>query len=138
MIYGGSVDRKVYALDVASGDVRWSARVSGIIAGGVLLAGDTVFVGTSRPEGRVYALRRSTGKQIWRESTGPIGAPLALIDGVLLAQSERGEVLGLNPASGSVRWRRRTGVARIAAVSAGQGALPLPIRCSGFPALMGR
>jgi outer membrane protein assembly factor BamB len=123
MIYGGSVDRKVYAVNVASGDVRWSARLSGIIAGGVLLAGDTVFVATSRPEGRTYALRRSTGKQIWRASTGPIGAPLALIDGVLVAQSERGEVLGLDPARGSIRWRRRTGVARIAAVPGGPGAL---------------
>jgi outer membrane protein assembly factor BamB len=123
IIYGGSVDRKVYAVDVGSGDVRWSARLSGMIVGGVLIAGDTVFVGTSRPEGRVYALRRSTGKQIWRKGTNPIGAPLALVDGVLVAETQRGEVIGLDPATGRVRWRRPAGVARVAAVSAGSGHL---------------
>jgi eukaryotic-like serine/threonine-protein kinase len=92
-----------------------------MVVGGVLIAGDTVYVGTSRPEGRVYALRRSTGKQIWRKSTNPIGAPLALVDGILVAQTQRGEVIGLDPASGRIRWRQRAGVARVAAVSAGSG-----------------
>jgi outer membrane protein assembly factor BamB len=123
VIYGGSVDRKVYAVDVGNGDVRWSARLSGMLVGGVLLAGDTVYAATSRPEGRVYALRRSTGKQIWRKSLKPVGAPLALVDGMLLAQTQRGEVVGLNPATGQERWRRRTGVARVAAMPAGAGGL---------------
>jgi eukaryotic-like serine/threonine-protein kinase len=120
-IYGGSVDRKVYAVDLRNGDVIWSARLSGIVAGGVLIAGDTVFAATSRPEGRVSALRRKTGKHIWRRSVGSVGAPLALIEDVLIAQTQRGEVQALNPASGEVRWRRRTGVARVAAMPAGAG-----------------
>jgi outer membrane protein assembly factor BamB len=122
-IYGGSVDRKVYAVDIRNGDVRWSTRLSGMVAGGVLLAGDTVYAATSRPEGRIYALRRSNGKQIWRTSTNPIGAPLALVNGVLVAQTQRGDVLGLDPATGRVRWRRRAGVARVAAMPAGAGGL---------------
>jgi outer membrane protein assembly factor BamB len=122
-LYGGSVDRKVYALDVASGDVRWSTRLSGMVVGGVLVVGDTVFAATSRPEGRVYALRRSSGKQIWRKSTNPVGAPLALVDGVLVAQTQKGEVLGLDAATGEIRWRRRTGPSRIPAIPAGPGAL---------------
>lgn len=122
-IYGGSVDRKVYAVDVQSGDVRWSTRLSGMVVGGVLLAGDTVYAATSRPEGRVYALRRSSGKQIWRTSANPIGAPLALVDGVLVAQTQRGDALGLDPRTGVIRWRRRVGVARVAAMPAGAGGL---------------
>jgi eukaryotic-like serine/threonine-protein kinase len=122
-IYGGSVDRKVYAVDINSGDVRWSARLSGMVVGGVLLAGDTVYAATSRPEGRVYALRRMSGKQIWRTSTTPVSAPLALVDGVLVAQTQRGDVLALDPASGRVRWRHRAGVARVAAMPAGAGGL---------------
>jgi outer membrane protein assembly factor BamB len=120
-IYGGSVDRKVYAVDLRNGDVIWSARLSGIVTGGVLVAGDTVYAATSRPEGRVSALRRKTGKQIWRRSVGPVGAPLALIENVLIAQTQRGEVQALNPATGQLRWRRRTGVARVAAMPAGAG-----------------
>jgi outer membrane protein assembly factor BamB len=120
-LYGGSVDRKVYAVNLSSGDVRWSRRLSGMIVGGVLLAGDTVFAASSRPEGRVYALRRSTGKQIWRTSTPAIGAPLALVHGVLIAPTQRGEVIGLNPQSGKILWRRRLGVSRVAATPGGEG-----------------
>jgi outer membrane protein assembly factor BamB len=121
ILYGGSIDRKVYAVDLASGEVRWSSRLPGMIVGGVLLAGDRLYAASSRPEGRIYALRRSNGKQIWRTSTKPIGAPLALVGGVLVAQTQRGEVLGVDPATGQVRWRRREGVARAAAAPAGNG-----------------
>jgi outer membrane protein assembly factor BamB len=120
-LYGGSIDRKVYAVNLSSGDVRWSSRLPGMIVGGVLVSGDTVYAASSRPQGRVSALRISTGKQIWRVSTPPIGAPLALIDGTLIALSQQGEALGVDPAQGKIRWRRRLGVARTAAVPAGIG-----------------
>ena len=123
-LYGGSIDRKVYAVNLANGDVRWSSRLPGIIAGGVLVDGDTVFAASSRPQGRISALRRSSGKQIWRCSTPPIGAPLALIGGVLVALTQRGEALGIDPAHGKILWRQRVGFARIAAAAAGEnGAL---------------
>jgi len=122
-LYGGSVDRKVYAVNLSSGEVRWSSRLPGMIVGGVLLSGDTIFVASSRPEGRIAALHRLNGKQIWRVGTNPIGPPLALIDGVLVALTQRGVALGLTPATGAIRWRRRVGVARTAATPAGPGGL---------------
>jgi outer membrane protein assembly factor BamB len=122
-LYVGSIDRKVYAVNLANGDVRWSARLSGMVIGGVLLAGDTVFAASGRPEGKVYALRRARGKRIWQVSTGPVGAPLALVDGRLIAQTHRGEVLAIDPMKGKILWRRRTGVARTAAVPTGNGGL---------------
>lgn len=84
-----------------------------------------MFAASSRPQGRIDALRRPTGKQIWRRSTDPIGAPLALVEGVLIAQTQRGEVLGVDPTDGGLRWRRRVGVARVAAAPAGRGAVLL-------------
>jgi outer membrane protein assembly factor BamB len=122
-IYAGSVDRKVYAVALASGQTRWSARLGGLIGGGVLLSGDTIYAASSRPEGKVYALNARTGGRFWRTSTGPVGAPLALVDGVLVAETERGEIVGLAPGNGDVRWRRKLGVARIAAVPADSGTL---------------
>jgi outer membrane protein assembly factor BamB len=106
-LYGAGVDRKVYAVDLESGEVQWSSRLSGLVAGGVLVSGDTVFAASSRPEGRVYALERATGQRYWRVKTGP----------------QRGQLLGLNPADGSLRWRIRMGMARIAPVSVGRGAV---------------
>lgn len=124
-IYGAGVDRKVYALDLETGETLWSSRLSGLVAGGVLVAGDTLYVASSRPEGRVYALDRGTGRRIWRAKTGPVAAPLAMVDGTLLVSSQRGQLLGLAPADGSVRWRRRMGMVRVAPVSVGEGAVVL-------------
>ena len=122
-LYAGGMDRKVYAVDLASGEVRWSSRLSGMIVGGVLLSGDTVFVATSRPEGRIQALHKTKGKRLWRVTANPIAAPLALIEGTLIAETQRGEVLALDPHNGKVRWRRRVGTARGPAIPAGPGAV---------------
>ena len=122
-IYGAGVDRKVYAVDLESGEVRWTSRLAGLVAGGVLVSGDTLFVASSRPEGRVYALDRANGRRLWRTKTGPVAAPLALTDGTLVVSAQRGQLLGLDPATGRIRWRRSMGMARIAPVRAGAGAV---------------
>lgn len=116
--YGAGMDRRVYAVDLESGVIRWSTRLSGIVGGGVLLSGDTIYAGTSRPQGKVVALDRATGKKLWERRTGPIAAPLALSGGVLIAPTQMGEVIGLNPATGAIKWRRGVGVARVPAVPA--------------------
>jgi outer membrane protein assembly factor BamB len=123
ILYGAGVDRKVYAVDLENGEVRWSSRLAGLVAGGVLVAGDTLFVASSRPEGRVYALDRTTGRRHWRAKTGPVGAPLTIVDGMLIVPAQRGNLLGLDPATGRIRWRRRMGMARVAPVSVGGGAV---------------
>jgi outer membrane protein assembly factor BamB len=120
-LYGAGVDRKVYAVDLSNGQVEWSQRLSGIVAGGVLVSGDTVFAASSRPEGRVYALDRATGERIWREKTGAVGAPLALSDGVLLVATQRGDILGMGPGNGEFRWRRRLGTSRVAPLEVAEG-----------------
>jgi outer membrane protein assembly factor BamB len=122
-IYAAGVDRKVYALDLATGATLWSSRLSGLVAGGVLVSGDTVYAASSRPQGRVYALSRATGKQFWRAKTGPVAAPLALVAGTLVASAQHGELMGLDPADGSIRWRQRMRMARIAPVETGSGSV---------------
>jgi len=120
-LYGAGLDRKVYAVDVETGRTRWSSRLGGLIGGGVLVSGDTVFAASSRPEGRVYALDAESGHRFWRTRVGSVSAPLALAHGVLLVESQAGELVGLDPAKGDVRWRRKLGVARVAAVPADSG-----------------
>jgi outer membrane protein assembly factor BamB len=122
-IYGAGADRKVYAVDLATGQRRWSSRLGGIIAGGVLVLGDTVLAATSRPEGRVTALTAANGHRLWRTRTGPVSAPLSLVGGTLVVQTQRGDVLGLDPGTGHVRWRRKLGPARVAAVAVDSGAM---------------
>ena len=99
-VYAGSVDRKVYAVDLATGAVRWSSRLGGLIGGGVLVVGDTVYAASGRPEGKVYALDAHTGRGLWRTATGAVSAPLALIHGAVVAETQRGEVFALDPRRG--------------------------------------
>ena len=113
-LYGGGVDRKVYAVDLESGAIRWSTRLAGIVAGGVLVSGDTVYAASTRPQGRVYAFDRTTGRKLWQAGVGLVSTPLAIIDRTLLAATQRGDLVGLDPGTGSRRWRRRTGPARVA------------------------
>ncbi len=122
-LYGAGVDRKVYAVDLESGQIEWSHRLSGIVAGGVLVSGDTVYAASSRPQGRVYALDRATGRRLWRQKTGPVGAPLALAGGTIVVATQRGEVFGLAQATGEERWRQRLGTSRVAPMDVGDGAL---------------
>lgn len=122
-IYGGGMDRKVVAVDLATGQQRWASRLGGIIGGGVVVGGDTVFAATTRPEGKVSALEGKTGRRVWRTTTGPVNAPLALIGTTLVAENQKGEVFALNAATGDIRWRKKLGVARIPAVPADSGTL---------------
>jgi outer membrane protein assembly factor BamB len=122
ILFGAGVNRKVYAVDLSRGSTLWSARLSGLIAGGVVVAGDTVYVATSRPQGAVYALARGTGKRFWRTRLAAVGAPLSLIGGMLVAETQEGLIVGLDPASGDIRWRRRLGAARIPALPVDSGA----------------
>ncbi len=122
-IFGGGMDRKVVAVDLLTGQQRWTSRLGGIIGGGVVVGGDTVFAATTRPEGKVSALEGKTGRRVWRTTTGPVNAPLALIGSTLVAENQKGEVFALNAATGDIRWRRKLGVARIPAVAADSGTL---------------
>jgi outer membrane protein assembly factor BamB len=122
-LYGAGLDRKVYAIDLENGHVEWAERLSGLVAGGVLVSGDTVYAASSRPDGRLYALDRKTGARFWRVKTGAVGAPLALVNGIVIAPTQRGEVLGLGAAQGDTRWRRKLGTSRVAPLDVGDGAI---------------
>ena len=102
------MDRKVYAVDLATGAVLWSSRLSGLVAGGVLVSGDTVYAASSRPEGRVYALDRAHRQAALAEQDRTGRAPRSRSSaGTLIVSTQRGELLGLDPADGAIRWRRR-------------------------------
>jgi len=115
--------KRLSIIDLATGQQRWASRLGGIIGGGVVVAGDTVFAATSRPEGKVSALDGKTGRHVWRTTTGPVNAPLSLIGNILVAENQKGEILGLDARTGDVRWRRRLGVSRIPAVPGDSGSL---------------
>jgi outer membrane protein assembly factor BamB len=124
MLYGAGVDRKVYAVDLETGAVKWSSRLTGIVAGGVIVSGDTVYVASTRPEGRVNALDRNTGQRIWRVNVAwyPPRSPWSI---ERFWSRTSGRAPWSRSKNGARHWRRQTGPAFIAPIPVDSGEVVL-------------
>ena len=106
-LYMGGADRRVIAVDLASGKTRWAHRVAGPLLGGVLEADGVVFAATDRPDGKLHAFQSVSGNELWATGTGYVEAPPALLEDRLIVLNRRGEALALDRTRGKVLWRRR-------------------------------
>ncbi|MGE5926567.1 MAG: PQQ-binding-like beta-propeller repeat protein [Gemmatimonadota bacterium] len=121
--YLAGADRQVRAIDIETGREVWHRRLAGTILGGVLLRDSTLYVATSRPEGKIHALDLFTGRSRWRKSAGDIATPLAVAGGAIAGINRRGELVAFELASGTLRWRRRIGISRLAPLATADGFL---------------
>ena len=67
VVYFGSVDHHVYALDAATGDLLWSFETGDGIRLAPTVTDDAVYVGSD--DDHVYALDRETGEPLWKHNT---------------------------------------------------------------------
>ena len=63
----GGADGRIYALDLLTGAVRWTANTGGRVRASAAIEGGTVVVGSW--DGRVYALDLATGAEKWVHRT---------------------------------------------------------------------
>ena len=68
VVYFGSVDHHVYALEAETGGLLWSFETGDGIWSAPTVTGDAVYVGSD--DDHVYALDRETGKPLWKHDTG--------------------------------------------------------------------
>ncbi|MEU8109407.1 PQQ-binding-like beta-propeller repeat protein [Nonomuraea muscovyensis] len=104
-VYAGSADGNVYALDAASGAVRWSHQTGGDVSS-TSVSGGAVYAHNST--GRIVSLDAASGRLRWsRRVAGSNGVVLA--EGTVYACGDNSEIVALDAATGRPRWRARLG-----------------------------
>ena len=68
MVYVGSEDFNVYALNASTGAKLWSYTTGSWVHSSPAVANGVVYVGSD--DGNVYALNASTGAKLWRHFIG--------------------------------------------------------------------
>ena len=102
-IFVGSSDKKVYALDAATGGQIWSYSTNDVVESSPAVADGKVYVGSD--DGRVRAYLAS-GAEVWSNVTGgPVKSSPAVADGIVFFGSLDGYVYAWNATNGNEIWR---------------------------------
>ena len=106
-VYVATSDRRIVALDEATGEVAWTYPVSGPVNSSPTVAEDLVFVGLRG--GTLLALNTTTGDLEWSYETGnPIYGSATVLDGTLYIGSADHFLYALDARTGELRWSRET------------------------------
>ncbi len=102
-VYLGSDDRKVYALDAATGRLRWDFTTGNGIYAGPAVSGGIVYIGSD--DGKLYALNAATGQLRWAYTSHyPVESTPVVADGTVYFGSFNHKVCALDAATGRLRW----------------------------------
>jgi outer membrane protein assembly factor BamB len=110
-IYFGSGDGNVYALDAASGALRWKFPTGNVVHASPAIADGMLYVGSW--DSYFYALDATSGKELWRFKTGVdaainnqvgIQSSAVVADGIVYFGCRDSHLYALDAASGAVRW----------------------------------
>ena len=108
VVYVGSFDNNVYALDARTGAFIWNYTTGDLVASSPAVVGGVVYVGSM--DGNVYALNGTTGTLVWNYTTGsPVDSSPAVVGGVVYVGSRDHNVYGLNATTGAQVWNYTTG-----------------------------
>lgn len=91
VVFVGASDLRVYALEAATGAVKWVSTTGGYVSSSPAVANGVVYVGSA--DGKVYALDAATGSVQWKYDTGaPVRGSPAVAGGALYVASDNGNV----------------------------------------------
>lgn len=111
-VYFGSGDGNLYALDAASGALRWKFATGDVVHASPAFADGLVYVGSW--DSWFYAIDASTGKERWRfhggedalvhNQTGFQSSP-AVVDGVVYTGCRDSNLYAIDAKTGAEKWK---------------------------------
>ncbi|MFF4079414.1 PQQ-binding-like beta-propeller repeat protein [Streptomyces sp. NPDC001777] len=106
VVYFGSNDRNLYALDAATGKKRWSLDTGSVLYSTSVVVGDLLHVGTY--DNGLYAVDAETGKKRWAFATGgsECASPV-VVDGVVYVGSGDEHFYAVDAVTGKKMWSFR-------------------------------
>ncbi|MDQ3669001.1 MAG: PQQ-binding-like beta-propeller repeat protein [Actinomycetota bacterium] len=114
VLYFGSWDKKIYALDAKTRRVLWTHLTGDKVKGGAAYAKGTVYIGAY--DGKVYALGAKSGKLRWDSAAqggirgaGNFYATPAVAYGRVFIGNTDGKVYAFGAKSGDLLWSHDTG-----------------------------
>lgn len=111
LVYIGSGDQQVYALDAATGALRWSFATGDVVHASPTVADGVVYIGSW--DRNLYALDATTGRERWRYTTGNdtliynqigIASSAAVADGMVFVGGRDGHFHAVDARTGAQRW----------------------------------
>jgi outer membrane protein assembly factor BamB len=120
VVYLGSEDGFLYAIDAVTGDLRWKFDAHSPIDSSAAIVEGAVYFGGR--DGRLWSIATATGKQLWVTATGP-DMPLAwghesgdfitssptVVGEQILFGSGDGFLYSVQRRTGRVQWKFKTG-----------------------------
>ena len=104
-VYIGGGDGKLHAVDLKTGQARWTFATAQRVRSSPAVAGGRVYVGSF--DGHVYAVDAETGKECWKFDTGQgIQSSPAVVDGTVFIGSRSAAVYALDALTGAMKWRK--------------------------------
>ena len=112
LVYFGSGDDNLYALDVASGQCKWKFTTAGVVHSSPAVADGLVYFGSF--DSYLYALDAQTGALRWKFKTGEdpknfnqvgIQASPEVVDGVLYFGCRDAHLYAVDAKTGKEKWK---------------------------------
>lgn len=104
IVYVGSWDSKVYAIDTTTHSVKWSYLTGGMIWSSPAIVNGLIYIGST--DNKLYALDALGGKLAWTYTTGgAIHSSPAIAHGVVYIGSDDGELYALTADKGMPLWK---------------------------------
>lgn len=107
-VYLGSMDHKIYALDITDGEMLWEKEMSGAIASAPVFDENLnqLYVGSLGR--KLVALDAKSGDEVWSfpadDSIGSIWASPIIKDSQVIFVDETGKIFSLDTVSGEKNW----------------------------------